>query len=149
MARKLKVFLDSNVIISGLLSDSGAPHIILHLLTLSLPVLSGATGAYNIMEVERTIKKKMPGVLPLYESILPLLDLEIVSLPPVETIRSMAGMTADKDIPVLASAIACEADYLVTGDKKDFGKLKTQDILKIKIVGPTEFLDIVEGFLVG
>jgi putative PIN family toxin of toxin-antitoxin system len=147
MVKKVKVFLDSNVIVSGLFSERGAPHIILHLLTLNLPVISGATGAYNLMEVERTIKKKMPEMLPLYNSWLPLLDLEVVPLPSIETIRTMAGLTADKDIPVLASAIACGADYLVTGDKKDFGKLKSKDIFRTKIVSPAEFLKTISSFL--
>lgn len=59
----------------------------------------------------------------------------------------MAGLTADKDIPVLASAIACGADYLVTGDKKDFGKLKSKDIFRTKIVSPAEFLEAMSRFL--
>ena len=54
MAKKrFKVFLDSNVIISGLFSDKGSPRIILDLLCLDLPVLAGATGQYNIIEIER------------------------------------------------------------------------------------------------
>jgi hypothetical protein len=40
MARHpIKVFLDSNVILSGLLSDRGAPRLILDVLSLRLPVL--------------------------------------------------------------------------------------------------------------
>lgn len=147
MAKRVKVFLDSNVIVSGLFSEKGAPHIILHLLTLNLPVISGATGAYNLMEVARTIKKKMPEILPLYNSLLPLLDLEVVPLPSIKTIRKMAGLTVDKDIPVLASAIACGADYLITGDKKDFGKLKSRDIFQTKIISPAEFLEYISGLL--
>jgi predicted nucleic acid-binding protein len=65
--RRCKVFLDSNVILSGLFSDKGAPRIILDLLTLNLPVLSGATGRYNLMEVERNLNRKMPEALPLYQ----------------------------------------------------------------------------------
>lgn len=87
MAKNVKVFLDSNVIVSGLFSEKGAPHIILHLLTLNLPVISGATGTYNLMEVERTLKNKMPAILPLYNSLLPLLELEVVPLPAIETIK--------------------------------------------------------------
>lgn len=50
MAKKaIKVFLDSNVILSGLLSDKGAPRIILDILSLRLPFVIGITGQYNIL----------------------------------------------------------------------------------------------------
>jgi predicted nucleic acid-binding protein len=142
--RRCKVFLDSNVLLSGLFSDKGLPRIILDLLALDLPVLAGATGRYNLMEVERNLKKKMPKALPLYHTYLPRLGLEVVALPTVETVRSMAGVIAEKDIPVLASAIACGAEYLITGDKKDFAKLKmAQQRYRLTIVSPSEFVETV------
>ena len=136
----VKVFLDSNVILSGLLSDRGAPRLILDVLSLRLPVLQGATGKYNILEIERNLARKMPNLVPIYRKYMPLLDLEIVPLPSPETIEAMAGQSADKDIPVLASATACHADYLVTGDKKDFAKAKESGEYCFQIVSPAEFL---------
>ena len=136
----VKVFLDSNVILSGLLSDRGAPRLILDVLSLRLPVLQGATGKYNILEIERNLARKMPNLVPLYRKYMPLLDLEIVPLPSPETIEAMAGQSADKDLPVLASAVACHADYLVTGDKKDFAKAKESEEHCFQIVSPAEFL---------
>jgi predicted nucleic acid-binding protein len=141
--RKCKVFLDSNVLLSGLFSDKGAPRIILDLLTLNLPILAGATGCYNLMEVERNLKKRMPAAMPLYREYLSKLGLEVVALPSQETVRSMAGIIAEKDIPVLASAIACGAEYLITGDKKDFARLKTDKRYNLTIVGPSEFIETV------
>ncbi len=141
--RKCKVFLDSNVLLSGLFSDKGAPRIILDLLTLNLPILAGATGRYNLMEVERNLKKRMPSAMPLYHEYLPKLGLEVVALPSQETIRSMAGIIAEKDIPVLASAIACRAEYLITGDKKDFDRLKKDKRYDLRIVSPSEFIETV------
>jgi predicted nucleic acid-binding protein len=136
----VKVFLDSNVILWGLLSDRGAPRLILDVLSLRLPVLQGATGRYNILEIEWNLARKMPNLVPLYRKYLPLLDLEIVPLPSPETIEAMAGQSADKDIPALASATACRADYLVTGDKKDFAKAKESGEYCFQILSPTEFL---------
>ena len=141
--KRCKVFLDSNVILSGLFSDRGAPRMILDLLTLHLPILAGATGRYNLMEVERNLKKKMPAAIPLYREYLPRLGLEIVALPSRETVKSMTGVIAEKDIPVLASAIACSAEYLITGDKKDFAGLKTNRRFNLTIIGPSDFIEIV------
>jgi predicted nucleic acid-binding protein len=131
------------VLLSGLFSDKGPPRMILDLLTLNLPILSGATGRYNVMEVERNLKKKMPEALPLYHKYLPKLGLEVVELPSRETVTKMAGAIADKDIPVLASAIACHADYLITGDKRDFGPLKNVKKYSLTIVSPSEFIETV------
>lgn len=142
MAKKrFKVFLDSNVIISGLFSDKGSPRIILDLLSLGLPVLSGVTGEYNLIEIERNLSKKMPDVLPVYRKYLKLLKLEIVPLPLSADVKKLSGQTSKKDIPVLASAINGNVDFLVTGDKKDFLKLKVK--YSFRIISPGEFLDII------
>ena len=151
MAKTVKVFLDSNLILSGLLSDKGAPRIILDLLTLKLSALCGATGRYNLMEIERNLEKKMLAIIPIYRKYMPLLDLEIVPLPSHETIKRMSGQIADKDIPVSTSAISCNADYLVTGDKKDFARPKGSGKYPFQIVSPSEFLEKVlqEILLIG
>lgn len=142
MAKKsFKVFLDSNVIISGLFSVKGAPRVILDLLSLGLPMLICATGKYNIIEIERNLAKKMPEVLPVYKKYIPLLSLEIIPLPSSEEIGKLSGLTSGKDVPVLASAINGNVDFLVTGDKKDFIRLKGK--YPFKVLEPAEFLDIV------
>ena len=41
---------------------------------------------------------------------------------------------AEKDLPILCGAIAARADYLLTGDKKDFGHLAGRTIGGVKIV---------------
>jgi len=144
MAKKrFKVFLDSNVIISGLFSDKGSPRIILDLLSLGLPMLAGVTGQYNIIEIERNLSKKMPDVLPVYKKYLQVLNLEIIPLPSSKDIKKLSGHISDKDIPVLASAIICNADFLVTGDKKDFSKSKLRGKYSFRILSPAEFLDII------
>lgn len=142
MAKKgVKVFFDSNVIISGLFSDKGAPRVILDLLCLGLPVLSGATGEYNIIEIERNLAKKMPDVVPVYRKYLPHLHLEIIPLPSQEDINRLLELTSNKDIPVLASAINGNVDFLVTGDKKDFLQVKGK--YPFSILSPAEFLDVI------
>lgn len=140
--RPVKVFLDSNVIISGIFSDKGSPRIILDILCLGLPFIVASTGRYNIIEIERNLKRKMPKAIPIYQRYLPELNLEIIPLPSKEEIEEYHGYTSEKDVPVFVSAIKGKADFFVTGDKKDFSKLKKQRHLKFKILNPSEFLDI-------
>ena len=90
--KRVKVFLDSNVIISGLFSDKGSPRIILDILSLDLPLLSAATGEYNIIEIERNLSKKMPGVLAVYKKYLRILTLEVIPLLSYRDIKTCPGI---------------------------------------------------------
>ena len=144
MRRKVvKVFLDSNVILSGLLSEKGAPRILLDLLSLRLPFLIGSTGRYNLIEIERNLKKKMPGLLFVYKAYLPKVNLKVIPLPRPEEVRDFSGQIAEKDIPVLISAIRSKADFLVTGDKQHFGKIRGLDKYPLQVVTPSEFIESI------
>jgi predicted nucleic acid-binding protein len=139
--KAVRVFLDSNVILSGLISEKGAPRICLDLLTLKLPFLEGCTGRFNLVEIERNLKARMPRLLPLYRKYLPLLHLKIIPLPQAHELREFAQTIADKDLPVFASAIKGKADFLVTGDKRHFQTLKARGEYPLQIVTPAEFVD--------
>jgi predicted nucleic acid-binding protein len=144
MGKKVvRVFIDSNVILSGLLSERGAPRIILDLLSLRLPFLIGSTGRYNLIEIERNLKNKMPSLLFLYKAYLPKLNLKVIPLPRPEDIRDFSGQIAEKDIPVLISAIRSKADFMVTGDKQHFGKMKELDKYPFHVLTPSEFIDSI------
>jgi predicted nucleic acid-binding protein len=144
MGKKVvKVFLDSNVILSGLLSERGAPRIILDLLSLRLPFLTGSTGRYNLIEIERNLKEKIPGLFSLYKAYLPKLNLKVIPLPRTEEVKDFSGRIAEKDIPVLISAIRGKVDFLVTGDKQHFGKMKELDKFPFRVVTPSEFIDSI------
>ncbi len=148
MAKKpVRVFLDSNVILSGLLSDTGAPRLILDLLSMELPDLVAVTGRYNIIEIERNIKKKAPKALPVYEEYFPKLRIELIPLPSPAEVTKHRGIIADKDAPVLVSAIKGRADFLVTGDKKHFEKARKSSSHPFRIVSPSEFLEALAEIL--
>ena len=145
--RTVSVFLDSNVILSGIFSDRGSPRIILDILSLNLSFITGMTGRYNIMEIERNLKSKLPEAVPVYKEYIAKLNLRIIPVPAMEEVKKYTGTTSPKDVPVLVSAIKSKADYLITGDKKDFGKLKGD--YPFKITGPTDFLEIILPEILG
>lgn len=145
--RYVRVFLDSNVILSGLFSDRGAPRILLDILSLNLSVIAGITGRYNIMEIERNLRAKLPEAVPVYKEYIGKLNLHIIPIPAMEELRKYTGAIAAKDVPVLVSAIKGRADYLITGDKKDFGKLKNK--YPFIITAPSDFLDNILPEILG
>jgi len=141
--RKYRIFLDSNVILSGLTSDLGAPRLILDVLSLGLPAIQGVTGRFNLTEIERNIARKIPAALTIFNDCLPKLDLEIVPVPFPEEMKPYAGIVDDKDHPVLASAMMGRADFFVTGDKKLLSQITAQSTFSFRALPPTDFLDRV------
>lgn len=138
-----RIFLDSNVILSGLFSSTGAPRLILDILSLDLPALFGLTGRYNLVEIERNIEKKMPEALSIYRHYLAKLKLEVIPLPSQGDLAPLKGAADDKDLPVLASAINGKADHFVTGDKKLITLIGPKGSLPFRAASPAEFLDRV------
>jgi predicted nucleic acid-binding protein len=138
---KHRILLDSNVILSGLISSRGAPRLILDLLCLELPALQGVTGRFNLTEIERNIAKKAPAALMVLNEYLPRLDLEIVPVPFLDELGPFRGEVDDKDLPVLASAAMGCSDFFVTGDKKLLARIARQKAFSIVSLGPSEFLD--------
>ena len=138
---KIKAFLDSNVIISGIISDKAAPRLILDLLCHEMPFILGATGHYNLEEIVRTITKKLPAARPVFDDFMSRLKLEIIPFPEEEKMEKYRGVIVDEDLPVIVSAIECRADCLVTGDKKHFGKIRNRKDIPLKICSPSEFVE--------
>jgi len=87
-----------------------------------------ATGAYNVNEVERNLIAKLPAALPLFRSCLRAIGFEIVPLPDRKSLAPLTGLTSEKDLPVLASALLGKANVLVTGDKRDLLKIRKHDL---------------------
>ena len=79
----------------------------------------------------------------MYKRYLPKLNLKIIPLPQPEELREFSDKIANKDVPVLVSAIRSKADFVVTGDKQHFQKLKLTGDYSFKIVTPSEFIDLI------
>ena len=120
----MKVFLDANILFSASFPKS-----------LLADFLSGLerhavllTNAYAKTEAERNIAAKAPKRLAAYHEFAE--KLEVVPL----LVFDLDVELAEKDRPILCGAIAAHADYLLTGDKKDFGHLYGNTVRGVKIV---------------
>jgi predicted nucleic acid-binding protein len=151
MERKTtKVFLDSDVILSGLTSDRGAPRLVLDILSLDLPVLRGVTGRYNLSEIERSIAGTLPAARRAWNDGLPKMNLEIVFLPFLDEMAPFRGVVDDEDLPVLTSAVIARADYVLTDDTKRLARIKRAAGLAFVGCPPADFLDhVLPGLLAG
>jgi predicted nucleic acid-binding protein len=149
MAASLRVFLDSNVVLSAFFSDRGAPSRILDVLAARLPQIHPLIGEYNLLEIERNLGKRLPQAQPLVRDLIERLGFEIVPLPSIQAVQQWIPAVAAKDAPVIASAVEGKADVLVTGDKRDLHGLKDPR-LDFPLLLPAAFLDMfLPRFLAG
>lgn len=137
----IRAVLDTNVLISGLISASGPPRQIID--SWLAREFTLVTSPYLIEEVHHVLTyPRIASRLKLSEHELMVLFDKLVSLAEVELkIVPLPGVTRDpKDDAVIACAFASKADYVVSGD---------QDILVlhayegIQMIAPVGFLDIL------
>jgi len=140
---KPKVFIDSNVFISGLYSENSSPGVIIDLfvkgkinITISQKVL------YEIINV---LKLKIPKILPKLQKLLMSTPPEIIKDPKPNSIERWSGLINESDALILEAAISCQPDYFITGDKHFFEDPKPVQKSGLKIIKPSEFINIISS----
>ena len=136
---ELRIFLDTNVIFSGLYSSHGPAGIILErfvngefIVVISQQVLE---------EVVRTMKAKIPDMLPSLRVFLENVSLEIVRDPLYSEVISWKQIINLEDAAILVAAESAQPDYFVTGDKHFLDNPGVLEKSGLCIVSPARFLD--------
>jgi uncharacterized protein len=120
----MRVFLDANILFSGSFPKSLLAGFLENLKEHAELVSTG----YAMAEAERNLHAKMPKGIAGFKKLVA--DLELIPF----QIFTLEVPIAPKDQPILCGAIAGEADFLLTGDKKDFGHLFGKTVQGVKIV---------------
>jgi hypothetical protein len=137
-----RVFLDSNVIFSGLYSPEGAPGIILeHFIKGNIRVV---VSQQVLEEVVRTVRAKLPDALPTLKRLLVSMPPEVVADPGREEIERWMKRLPLGDAAVLAAAIGAQPDYFITGDKHFTQSPAIGEEAGLRIVTPARFLELLE-----
>lgn len=134
----MRVFLDSNVLISGIYSKGGPPAQIVDLH--STNELKIVICQLVLDEVVRTLLIKKPDNLPVLYKFLTNSPPEIVINPPVQAIKPYERYLSFGDATILAAAVQAKAGYLVTGDKHFHADNTLPEVAGIKIVTPAQFI---------
>lgn len=138
MSSQLRVFLDSNVLISALIGDAdSAPVILVDWLT-GGHLGPALTSQCNIEEVERNLVHKLPQAVPLWKSFLQRSGVAVV---PCKKGR-IRGINS-KDASIVATAIHVKATHFVTGDKRLIQEMKKKGIKAPLPVTPREVLNAI------
>lgn len=139
----VRVVLDTNVIVSALLSPRGTPGRILERLLdgafeliLSPSLLEELKRSLGYPRVKRYLRLSADEVETL------LAQLETIGDPVQGVVELSAELWDRKDLPVLAAAVEGRAEYVVTGDND---LLVLEQFEGIAIVPPKAFLEVLGG----
>lgn len=136
----IAVVLDTNVIVSGFLGHQGAPAMVIERwlagefrVVVSEHILGGAVQAWN----KPWFRPRFPRTE--MERALFLLRSETLVVTPAPGLHGVAP--DDEDDLVLATAVAGNVDYLVTGDRR-FRAIERYEAIAIR--SPREFVAILD-----
>ena len=137
-----RVFLDSNVVFSGLYSPEGATGIILeHFIKGSIRVV---VSQQVLEEVVRTVRAKLPSALPGLRKLLVSIPPEVVADPELKVTERWMKKLPLGDAAILAAAIGAQPDYFITGDKHFTEDPGIAEESGLHIVTPAHFLRLLE-----
>ncbi|MCJ7748273.1 MAG: putative toxin-antitoxin system toxin component, PIN family [Desulfobacterales bacterium] len=136
--QKIKVFIDTNVLIAGVNSVTGASATFLDLCEAG--VLQMVVSRQVLIEADRNFTAKFPQWVGRFRQFMHNLAPLMVEDPTPESIKKAAAIVDRKDAPILAAAQNANVDFLITLDKKHFLNPKTREKMMLKVVSPIEFL---------
>ena len=130
-----RVFLDANVLFSAAYHEQARLAVLwklrgIHLITSLYAAQEAANNLYKEDQQSR-LRDLIEGI----EIVSDALGINST------TQNKLAGIELpDKDRPILAGAVAAEADFLLTGDIQHFGRYFGQILCGVRILRPAEFL---------
>ena len=142
LTQRIKVFIDTNVLIAGVHSVSGASATILDLC--EAQVLQMVVSRQVLIEADRNFAEKFPQLVGRFRQFMHRLAPLMVEDPALESVEKAAAIIDRKDAPILAAAQNANVDFLITLDKKHFLNPKIRQKVMLKVVSPIEFLQFFE-----
>jgi predicted nucleic acid-binding protein len=138
--QKLNIFLDSGALIAGIISETGAAHVLLQLGETEDVALIISELVFN--ETKRSVARKSPENLEDVQTETKKSRIKILPDPTDEEIQANLYLMDDPDdVPILLAAMKAKADYLATHDRKHFlDDPKVAERAGIKIETPGDVL---------
>ena len=124
-----KLFLDANILFSSAYRSNAG---LLRLWALEVQLFSSS---YAIEEARRNLSEQDQQRR--LEQLLA--SLKIIKQEQTSVVLDKAIVLREKDRPILQAAIFAKADYLITGDFRDFGLYFGKTIQKVTILPPVDY----------
>ena len=129
-------FLDANVLFSAVYRPQSAPRLLFDFASAGLA--RAVTSAYALEEARRNLALKAPDAIPAWERVRS--NCTLCPSSSNETLEWSAAQIMAKDAPILAASIDARCDWLVTGDRRDFGNLFSSIQRSVLVISPSEAL---------
>lgn len=130
--KQVLLFLDANVLFSAAYRESSGLLKLWHIKRVRL-----ISSAYAVEEARRNLDHDHQRVR--LEELL--IKVKVVSESKHKELPDHISLR-EKDRPILLAAITAKAEYLITGDFKDFGKFYGKKVEGVTILPPSEYLKI-------
>jgi putative PIN family toxin of toxin-antitoxin system len=139
---KIKVFIDTSVLIAGLASVTGASATVLDLC--EAESVQMVTSRQVLVEADRNFSLKLPNLVGQFRQFIKNLAPLMIDDPSAAAVERVTSLIDRKDAAILAAAMEAKADFLITLDKRHFLKQKVQGNVPIEVCTPADFLRIFE-----
>lgn len=113
-----RIFVDTNVLIAGADSTSGASNAILRLAEVGL--LQLVVSRQVLDEAERNLRQKLPRALPNFTAQMARLSLEILPDPTPDEVQPWTAVIHPSDAPILCAAVKAGVDRFLTLNTRHF-----------------------------
>ncbi|MBI4227080.1 MAG: putative toxin-antitoxin system toxin component, PIN family [Candidatus Omnitrophica bacterium] len=143
-ADRWRVFLDTNVLVSGVLSRTGASAAILDLA--EAEEILAVVSRQVLVEADRVFSAKFPHLLERYRLFIKNLAPLLADDPTPHAVKEAAQAIDADDAPILAAAKHARVEYLVTLNTRHFHTEKARAYLPCPILTPLEFLTTFRTF---
>lgn len=140
---RYRVFLDTNVVFSGIYSADGAPGSILDECVRGK--LDIVISRMVLDEVIRVFKEKLPRAIPLLTEFLLGAQPEVVPDPEFLEIEQWTKYMPVGDACIFTSAVAAEPDFFITGDNHFLENPCLKDLVAFGILTPAQFVKLLRG----
>jgi len=138
------VFLDTNVLISGLASRKGASAAILDLG--EAEEIRIAISKHVLIEADRVFLAKFPHLIDRFRVFIKNLAPLLLEDPKSQDVRDANKIIEIGDAPILAAVKFQKVDYLVTLNTKHFQTVQVRSYISTPIVTPGEFLNAFQKY---
>jgi predicted nucleic acid-binding protein len=143
--RRIRLFLDSNVLTGGIISPWGLDKAALSLCAAKVcrlvlaEVVRDEVEENLLLHAERLPLLDIEQLIADYHRLIKLTDPEIVPYPDIDLVKSSRYLIRhEADVPVLLSAMASKPDWLLTHNTKHFTKAVAQRT-SLRMATPAEF----------
>ena len=137
-----RIFVDSNVLISGIFSPEGAPAKILYLHTSGRVTI--VVSQLILTETVLTLREKKPDALSALNAFLTNSPPEIVINPSIDQVKKWTDYLHFEDAAIFAAAISSDPEYFVTGDKHFHSTLSLAEKSVLQIVTPAQLIRLLD-----